>query len=233
MTTRLRAIGFDLDNTLYDQAQHMRSFFRVAAKHVALHRNESASVIEATFVDVWMRRTSYYSKLFDEVLEILGGIDKDMVGDLVSLYHQHRAELTLFDGVSDMLNRLRDRLSLFMITDGNPQMQRAKVESLRLSASFDELIFTGTFGKEWSKPALHSYVRVLLRFGGEPADYLYVGDNPNCDFYGARQLGMRTARVMTEPFARVVPESDAYAADITLTKTTDVEQAIYDIEAMV
>jgi putative hydrolase of the HAD superfamily len=231
--TRLRAIGFDLDNTLYDQGQHMRSFFGAAADHLAAHLARPAQLIETVFVDVWTRRTSYYPRLFDEVLDELGIDDKATVKTLVSLYHQHRGELTLFDGVREMLARLRERFALFLITDGAESMQRGKVASLALSHSFDELVLTGSKGKDWAKPALHSYQHVLERFGGEPAEYLYVGDNPACDFYGARQLGMKTARVMTEPFASHAPPSPAYAADITLRKTTDLEQVLHDLEATV
>jgi putative hydrolase of the HAD superfamily len=229
----LRAIGFDLDNTLYDQGQHMRSFFRDAAAHVAARLRIPAPAIEAAFVEVWRQRTSYYPRLFDEALEHIGVADRDLVTMLGSLYHQHSAELTLFDGVRDMLDRLRGRFSLFMITDGNEQMQRTKIKSLGLDNSFDEIVVTGSFGKEWSKPAVHAYRRVLERLGGAPIDYLYVGDNPACDFYGAKQLGMRTARVMTQPFAGHATASDAYAADVELANTTDVEQVLHDLEATV
>lgn len=230
--TKLRAIGFDLDNTLYDQAQHMRSFFRAAAEHVASITRGDARAIEVAFLDVWTRKTSYYPKLFDEVLEQAGLFDASVVRTLVSLYHCHRAELTLFAGVREMLDRLRTRFSLFMITDGNEQMQRGKIDCLQLAACFDELVVTGSHGKEWSKPAHAPYRHVLQRFGGDPGEYLYVGDNPACDFLGARQLGMRTARVMTEPFAHHVAATDAHDAEIRLTKITDLEQVLDDLQTL-
>jgi putative hydrolase of the HAD superfamily len=177
-------------------------------------------------VKVWTHRTSYYPRLFDEVLESLGVADVGIVKELVALYHQHRAEQVLFEGVHDMLGRLRSRFSLFLITDGNAEMQRAKIESLGLEGAFDEMVLTGSYGKAWSKPALLSYRRVLEKFGGDPAEYLYVGDNPACDFYGAKQLGMRTVRVLTQPFCEHEPPDEAYAADFAIDKTTDLEQRL-------
>jgi putative hydrolase of the HAD superfamily len=229
--SRFRAIGFDLDNTLYDQGQHMRSFFRSAAAHVSGRANVGRSEVEEAFVRVWTVRTSYYPRLFDEALELVGLRDPDLIKALVSLYHQHRTVLTLFEGVREMLERLRQEVSLFLITDGQEQMQRSKIESLALGSSFDEVVVTGSFGKHWSKPAPHAFRHVLERFGGEPAEYLYVGDNPACDFYGAKQLGMRTARVLTQPFATHAPADEAYAPDITLANTIDLEQVLHDREA--
>ena len=230
---RLRVIGFDLDNTLYDQAQHMRSFFRAAAAEIAAQASTSPHVIETAFIEVWTRRTSYYPRLFDEALEQIGRHDPATVKALVSLYHQHRAELTLFDGVREMLGRLREQFSLFLISDGNEQMQRNKLESLDLAGALDEIVLTGHFGKAWSKPAPHAYRHALDRFGGDPSTYLYVGDNPACDFFGARQLGMRTARVLTAPFGTHPVPEPAYAADITLTRTAELEQVLDDVEALV
>jgi len=229
----LRAIGFDLDNTLYDQAQHMRSFFRVAADDLGAKFQAPPSDIEHVFTTVWTRRTSYYARLFDEVLEELGRHDKLIVRELISLYHRHRADLTLFDGVGAMLGRLRSRVPLFLITDGNEEMQQAKIDTLGLGTLFDEIIITGHFGKDWAKPAVHAYRRIVERFGGAPFEYLYVGDNPACDFYGAKQLGMRTVRVLTEPFARHEPLDDDYAAHVAVTRTTDLEQVLHDFEAAI
>jgi putative hydrolase of the HAD superfamily len=229
----IRVVGFDLDNTLYDQSQHMLSFFRAAAVALSTQTDLVAAQIEQAFIAVWRRRTSYYPRLFDEVLESIGVSDNLLVKRLVGLYHEHEAELTLFDGVREMLCRLRERFQLFMITDGNEQMQRRKIQSLSLEPMFREIVMTGSFGKEWAKPSLNPYRRVLERFGGAPAEYLYVGDNPECDFYAARQLGMRTARVLTEPFGqRNVPDA-AYRADIALAKTIELEQVLDDAETAV
>jgi putative hydrolase of the HAD superfamily len=231
--SRLRAIGFDLDNTLYDQAQHMRSFFAVAAEEIAQRCGVDRTAAETAFVDVWMLRTSFYPRLFDEALERLGIDDRQVVRSLVSRFHDHRPPLTLFPGVREMLGRLRSRASLFVITDGNEQMQRAKLEALELTSAVDEIVCTGALGKEWAKPATRAFEAVLARFGGSPIEYLYVGDNPACDFHGARRVGMRTARVMTNPFCSHVPRDETYAADVELLTVTDVESWIDDLEAPV
>jgi putative hydrolase of the HAD superfamily len=230
---RYPAIGFDLDNTLYDQGQHMRSFFREAAAYVARAVRCDPSAAEAAFVDTWKRRTSYYPHLFDEALGLIEVSDGDLVRVLVALYHQHRADLTLFHGVRELLARLRSRHALFLITDGNAEMQRGKLESLGITEAFDELVLTGAFGRAWAKPATAPFEHVLARLGGDSQDYVYVGDNPACDFYGARQLGIRTVRVMTEPFKHVAPPSRDHEADVVLENTIDLEQVLDDPEATV
>jgi putative hydrolase of the HAD superfamily len=225
----LRVIGFDLDNTLYDQGQHMLSFFRAAALELAPRICRAASDIDRVFVGVWRVRTSYYPHLFDEALDALGIVDRGLVPELVAMFHEHDAELTLFDGVRDMLGRLRERFSLFVITDGNARMQERKISRLALAPLFDEIVTTGTHGKAWTKPSPQPYQHVLARFGGSPVEFLYVGDNPACDFAGARQIGMRTARVLTEPFANRPHDG----VDFVLTRTTDLEQVLRDSQAAV
>jgi putative hydrolase of the HAD superfamily len=229
----LRAIGFDLDNTLFDQGQHMRSFFREAAPRIADRSGVPSSRAENELLRVWKHRTSHFPRLFNEVLESLGIDDQVLVRELVALYHDHRATLSTFAGVPEMLVRLRGRFSLFLITDGNSAMQRMKIESLDLMAAFDEVVLTGDFGKEWAKPAPHAFRRVMDRFGGDSSQYVYVGDNPVCDFYPARQLGMRTVRVLTEPFASHQAPSPDHEADRSLRRATDLERVIDDIEKTV
>ncbi len=225
----LHAIGFDLDNTLFDQAQHMRSFFVEAAQHVAVRHGVSSEAAHQALLNVWLVRTSYYPHLFDEALAELGLTDAHTVKALVALYHEHRAELSLFEGVEAMLRRLRERCELFLITDGNERMQRGKIESLQLTDRFDHVVITGAFGKAWSKPALHAYNLVIEHLGGDARNYVYVGDNPACDFLGANELGMTTVRVMTSPFSTHAPPSPAHEARHIVQRTIDLERLVDEL----
>ena len=45
----IRAVGFDLDNTLYDQTQHVFPFFSAAAAHLGEEVGLQSATIEKTF----------------------------------------------------------------------------------------------------------------------------------------------------------------------------------------
>lgn len=221
----ISAVGFDLDNTLYPQDQHLLSFFRAASSWLAPGRRLNADEIEQAFVDTYRKRTSYYPRLFDEALEGFGLATSDIIDGLVTRYHAHRAALTLYPGVGEMLVRLHDRNRLFLITDGHAQMQRNKVSELGLEKSFDAIVFTHEHGREWHKPSVLPFEYAAGVVQQAPSQCVYVGDNPHCDAAGARQVGMATIRVLTGPLATDCPDA-GQEFDVTLEDVLHVEAAI-------
>ena len=226
MKTSIRFVGFDLDNTLYDQAQYMLSFFRDVADDLAPNHAKKREEIYASFVETWEERTSYYPKLFDEALEKSGLFDEGLLKDLVVRFRNHRPTLTLFPGVQEMLELLTKRFTLFMITDGHHTTQQTKIDVLHLAPYFQEIMMTGKYGKDWSKPSLLAYRMVLQNLGGLPGEYLYVGDNPRCDFFGAKTVGMQTVQVLTQPFCRESMIPDDHAADRTIRNITELKNIL-------
>jgi 4-nitrophenyl phosphatase len=56
---------------------------------------------------------------------------------------------------------------------------------------------TGVTGITIGKPEPHAWERILALAGVEPSQALMVGDRPETDIMGAKQLGMHTALVLT------------------------------------
>ena len=93
-------------------------------------------------------------------------------------------------------------------TDGDPggradnierhfsgRTQRRKIRALGLEQFISCRVITDELGREFWKPSLEPYRRVMAQFPGPAEGYVYIGDNPRKDFIGARQLGWRTVRV--------------------------------------
>jgi putative hydrolase of the HAD superfamily len=215
----IRGVGFDLDNTLYDQGQYMRSFFRQAAHWFEGVSGMPASRVEAVFLDTWHRRTSYYPYLFDEALRMMGEWHRKYVDQLVDQYHRHVTSLSLYPGVASLLDRLGQKYMLFLITDGHGVMQRNKVESLGIASAFRAFVYTGEHGPDWRKPSTLPFQSAAAQLNIDPRACTYVGDNPRCDFEGARKAGMITIRILSGPFAGLAacPGRDA---DYTLESIT-------------
>ena len=105
----IHAIGFDLDNTLYDQWDHVRRFCDAAGEHVSARSGLSPLRISRTFGAMWWRHTPAHPKLFDVTLEALG-LDPTMyLSGTVALYRNFRAPVALYEGVGPMLERLARR----------------------------------------------------------------------------------------------------------------------------
>ena len=222
----LQVIGFDLDNTLYDQSQFMFSFFHKAALDLSQRLGMPAADIEESFVNVWKFRTSYYPYLFDESLEKIGVNDPNILKALVASFRSHRTSLLLFEGAREMLGFLKERYMLFMITDGHKRTQENKIESLQIREYFSEIIITGEHGKDWTKPSPLAYACVMKRLGGDAKNYLYIGDNPHCDFFGAKSIGMMTVRVATGPFANTLIDDKHYNADLVINDIVELRNIL-------
>lgn len=195
-----QAVGFDLDNTLYDQGQHLRSFFRAASQWLASENRIDRHCAEKCFLSTWESRTMAYPLLFDEVLHTLGLWQRSRVLELVSQYRNHRCRLSCYSGVKSMLAPLARRVPLFLITDGHKRLQLFKVDQLGLARYFKTLIFTDDFGPDGQKPAPRPFAEASLQLGLRPSDCLFVGDDPDRDVAGAYLAGMGTARVLTGPY---------------------------------
>ena len=52
-------------------------------------------------------------------------------------------------------------------------------------------------------------VEIAKKLGVNPADCVYIGDNPLKDFEGARKAGFKTIRVLTGPYKDIKVEKDA------------------------
>ena len=224
----IKALGFDLDNTLYDQCQHFYSFVREIAPDVAQETHLPIGVVEQRFVEAFRVRTSYYPYLFDEVTQSLGCWRKELVSGLIERYHEHSAPLELYPGTRETLARLSRRFSLFVITDGHGGMQRRKVERLGLSPLFKVVVYTSDHGKHWQKPSPQPFRYVVGLLNVEPNQCVYVGDNPRCDFAGASETGMIAVRVLTGPFAEMVAQPED-GPDYIVGNVLDVEELVLSL----
>jgi HAD superfamily hydrolase (TIGR01549 family) len=215
-------IGFDLDNTLYDQRQHIMNVAESAGDWLCRDAGAESDHVRRVILEAWDTLGPTYPKLFDDVLKRLGLLTKERIDAFVRLYHSCVEPLTTYPGIKQLLNCLANKKPLFLLSDGNAQMQRRKLESLGIVPFFEVIVFTAEYGVK--KPSLESFRLVVEQFGFRAQCMLYVGDNPACDIAGASAVGMKTARVLTGPF-RYVPCNE-YKATYTLSNILELEHLV-------
>lgn len=181
----LKAVIFDLDDTLYSEKEYVRSGYGKVA--------EVLPQVENAAEKLW--------KLFEEkkpaIDELLKQekIDSEEVKQAcLHAYRYHIPVIHLYEGVVEMLKEFRAKgLKLGIITDGRPEGQRAKLQVLGLEELVDEIIVTDEFGgAEFRKPNPKAFEAMKKRLGVEYAEMCYVGDNTKKDFIAPEQLGMRS-----------------------------------------
>ena len=209
----MKAVLFDLDDTLYPERSFVQSGFRAVARHLA----RTASLRED---DLFQRMMAVLDregrgKVFDIVLQDLGHDRPDLVPTLVHLYRTHRPAIRLFDDVEPGLRRLRQEgVLLGVVTDGLASVQRNKIGALDLEALVDTIVCTDEVGRGEGKPSVAPFRTALELLRVEPPEAAYVGDDPAKDFQGPRELGMRTVHMYRKGLSGRLAQEEAGKVDL-------------------
>lgn len=196
----MKAVLFDLDNTLYDARQYFLGAFGDVSEYVSKKYNLHKQDIYNTLVKLWEEKTSMYPSLFNDLLNPFH-LDQSACEDILRIFNRYSGKLELYPNVIPTLNVLRERdYKLGIITDGNVERQKRKIELLKLEPLFDIVVYTKEVE---AKPSSSPFLVALRKLGVNAADALYVGDNPLLDFKGAKETGIRTIRVVRGEFAKL------------------------------
>ncbi len=213
----IKAVLFDLDDTLYDEFEFVKGGFRAVSAFVSKEKETNQDILYETLIDVLQKEGSGHT--FDIALKKLGLYEEKLVPKLVQIYRKHKPKLFPYRDASIVLQALKKTHRLGLITDGNERVQRNKVQALRVKRFFDVLIFTNHYGLDKQKPALFAYQKALGMLNVKPAEALYVGDDPSKDFVGAKKVGIKTVRLLR-----------GRHKDIKLTKEFEADHNINTLE---
>ncbi len=190
----LKAVIFDLDDTLYPESQFVLSGFNAVDKYLSDHDRCKEGQFAGTAWSLFER--GLRGRIFDETLRLLGlESTATTVRDLIEVYRSHHPVIAMFPDGSDCLEALSKRFRLGVITDGPAACQRNKFQALFLAQWVDQVVYSDECGRDCWKPHPKPYKTIQERLGLEPFSLVYVGDNPAKDFRGARGVGWRSIRI--------------------------------------
>lgn len=196
----MKAIIFDLDNTLYDAEQYYQGAFRRIAEYLSKEYKHSEQKIYSELINLWKKKTSMYPHLFDDLLDSFNL--KNELGNVIKIFNNYDGELKPYPDVISTLKELKKRnCKLGVITDGNVERQKRKINSLGLDGFFDAIVFTKELDNP--KPSEIPFQEAINKLEVSPQKSFYVGDNPLIDFEGAKKMGMKTVRVLKGEFRNI------------------------------
>lgn len=177
----LKGIIFDLDDTLYNENQYIKSGYKAVGEYLG---------ISGAADELW-KCFENNEPAIDTYLNKIGHMDKKV--ECLEVYRDHKPEITLNDGVAQMLEKLRSKgIKIGIITDGRPTGQRNKIEALGLEAMVDDIIVTDELGGEqFRKPCDIAFRIMQTKWRLPVSQIMYVGDNASKDFQAPKQLGMQ------------------------------------------
>lgn len=204
----IRAVIFDLDNTLVDFMSMKRLAVDAAIEAMidaGLTLDRAGA--EREILAIYDREGIEYQRVFDDFLEAhLGHVDYRILAAGIVAYRRAReAALVLYPHVTSTLMTLLKRgLRLAVVSDAPRREAWLRLCYLNLHHVFDAVVTFEDTGER--KPSPAPFRLVLERLGVAPEEALMVGDWPARDVVGARQAGLRTA------FARY---GDTFGTDVS------------------
>lgn len=174
-----KGVIFDLDDTLYSEKEYVKSGYKAVSDYLGGGYENK----------LW----HFFEKgkpAIDELLRMLGRVDEK--DNVLTVYRLHKPDIHPYSGVVEMISELKARgIKVGIITDGRPGGQRNKLAALDLDV--DDVIVTDELGGvQFRKPCDIAFRILLTRWRFNPADVVYVGDNPAKDFLAPQQLGIRS-----------------------------------------
>ncbi len=218
----IKAIAFDVDNTLIDFLSMKKKSARAAAR--AMLNAGLKSDEEKLYKEIFAIYDEYgieYQKTFAKVLVkynlSLNEFEK-IQQSAISAYIKCKFEcLKPYPEVIPTLEKLGKKYKLAILTDAprNKAWQRLILCGLD---GFFETVITHDDTKE-HKPHALPFKALLSALNLKPEEILMVGDNPERDVKGAKALGMKTALAK---YGQVLNLDSKEKADFELENFSDI-----------
>lgn len=188
----IKAVVFDLDDTLISEKEYVLSGFKVVSKEIAKQYKLDNKEVLKKMNELFNESSK---NVFNRVLDFYNiQYSNNEILYLINIYRNHEPDINFFDDVIPTIKELKKNgIKIGMITDGYKETQLRKIEALKCRELFDEIIITDELGREFWKPNEKSYLIMAERLGIKLNEMVYVGDNEEKDFIGANKLGIYTS----------------------------------------
>lgn len=191
----IRVVLFDLDDTLFSEEEYIKSGYKYISTIIGKthHLNE-----KKVYNDLYSLYKIDSKNVFNRLLAKYGiKYTRQDISELVSQYRNHTPNITFYDDVIPAITELKKMgIKVGIISDGYLSTQLNKARVLRLHELFDKVIFTDELGREYWKPNPKAFELMKEYFNVNYDEMMYVGDNPEKDFYISSIYPIQTVRII-------------------------------------
>ena len=197
----IRALTFDLDNTLWEtdvsilraedaMVRHLRTLtpakwmteftldtFHAVRKEVVKERPQIAhnlTIIRKETLKRWFEKQG-----------ATNAVAEDLANEGFQVFYEERQNVTPYPGTVETLSQLSKHFKLAAITNGN-----ADLMAMQIGQYFQFSLQSQYFPEP--KPAPVMFEEALKRLKVDPHECMHIGDDIEHDVMGARQVGMKT-----------------------------------------
>lgn len=190
----IKAIIFDLDNTLLDFVK-MKQFAVKAAITAMIEAGLDVDEKKAyqDIFDLYVKKGWENQQVFDDYLnQTVGKVsNKILAAGIVSYRRAREATLLVYPNVNKTLIELiKMGIQLSVVSDAPSREAWMRLYYLNLHHVFDPVLTFDDTGVR--KPSAKPFEMALDILQSSPDEVLMIGDWPERDVVGAKQIGMKT-----------------------------------------
>ena len=186
----IKALLFDLDQTLIDREQTMQRFLN---EQICRHRPRIKSAASTLVESIFRHQENGYADKLTAYRNACTELNEDSALAQVlfeGMEQRYGENPILFEGAGEVLASLQDEFRLGLITNGRRKVQSAKINSSGLHGFFDSILISGQVGVKKPDPAI--FHLGLDALAVRPDQAVFIGDHPVNDIEAAAAVGMQT-----------------------------------------
>ena len=187
---RIRAVFFDLDDTLFDYTNSRHVAFLALKERFSDLSNASMEDLDSLWTRYWyellpaevIRDYTVIMHMRRERLRMIFGHygrelrDNEMEDVMRTYSESYDSSMAQVPGAGDILRKIREKgISVGVITNNPPGGQRKKLKQCRIEGYIDLLVSSGEIG--YSKPDPRIFRFSLERLGAMPEESVMIGDS--------------------------------------------------------
>lgn len=199
--TKINAVLFDLDDTLVNSK---KAEYNAICQFKKLY-SEFNKVEDIDFAKTWIKITmEIYEKYHNGIISF----EELRIGRMQGLFDNYSINISdedakikfrdyqniyeknwiLFDDAKEVLENLKDRYKLVILSNGDGKQQRKKIEYTGLNKYFSDIVISSEVG--YSKPKKEIFEIACKMINSNPENCIMVGDKYKVDIEGSLKAGI-------------------------------------------
>jgi putative hydrolase of the HAD superfamily len=224
----IKAIIFDLDDTLYLEKYYLESGFMAISRYI---HDITGVKSKETFKLLKDLNDIDNKFVFNRLINHSEKYNKLKINNLLKIYREHKPLIKLEkEAITTLINLKKLGYRIGIITDGTIIQQNNKIKSLRLKEYIDEIIITDELGKKYWKPHPKAFEIMKYRLNVKYIEMIYIGDNPQKDFYINSIHPIKTVRLKGAGFYKDYKYYKNHKENYSINKLSEIFEIIENEE---
>ena len=197
---QIEHVFFDLDHTLWDFEKNSDLTFQKVFKinNLNIDLDTFLKVYKPLNLEYWKlyreekvtKSELRYGRLKNTFDAINYTVSDELINVIAKEYIDYLADFNyLFDGTFELLDYLKGKYKLHIITNGFEEIQNKKMINSNIFHYFNKIITSESVGVKKPNPKVFNYALKLAKADNENS--IMIGDNLEADIEGALNIGMK------------------------------------------